>query len=178
MAWLHRLSLGATVSRLKMPILANERHEKFAQLLAQGKSANESYGLAGFKPNRGNCITLKAQPKIAQRVAELQTIAANAIVKRVESQALAQHKAAEMTTDVLVNMLMRVEEQARQLDQPAAAVAAIKEIGVLTGTRVERSERGKPGDYSDRTPEQMRADLAAKLERMLGGVTIEGEVID
>jgi hypothetical protein len=34
--------------------LANQRHECFAQALAQGKSAAEAYVLAGYKANAGN----------------------------------------------------------------------------------------------------------------------------
>jgi phage terminase small subunit len=37
-----------------MGILINPRHECFAQALAQGKTANEAYALAGYKANEGN----------------------------------------------------------------------------------------------------------------------------
>ena len=35
---------------------------------------------------------------------------------------------------------------AREVENPAALVAAIKEKGVLSGKRIERSERGAPGE--------------------------------
>ena len=54
-----------------MPILKNARHERFAQELAKGKSADAAYGEAGFKPNRGNATTLKHKQSIKNRVAEL-----------------------------------------------------------------------------------------------------------
>lgn len=54
-----------------MPVLTNARHERFAQELAKGKTADEAYALAGFKPNRGNAATLKANQSISDRVAEL-----------------------------------------------------------------------------------------------------------
>jgi phage terminase small subunit len=35
-----------------MPVLSNPKHERFAQELAKGKTADEAYQLAGCKPNR------------------------------------------------------------------------------------------------------------------------------
>lgn len=54
-----------------MPVLKNARHEKFAQELAKGKTADEAYQLAGFKPNRGNASVLKQKESISNRVAEI-----------------------------------------------------------------------------------------------------------
>ncbi len=51
--------------------LKNSRHERFAQEVARGKSAAEAYVLAGYKPNKGNPSTLKADQRISQRVDEL-----------------------------------------------------------------------------------------------------------
>jgi phage terminase small subunit len=54
-----------------MPVLANAKHELFAQELAKGKTADEAYVLAGFKANRGNAATLKAKQSILDRVNEI-----------------------------------------------------------------------------------------------------------
>lgn len=54
-----------------MPVLPNARHERFAQELAKGKTADEAYENAGFKPNRGNAATLKAKQSIQDRVSEI-----------------------------------------------------------------------------------------------------------
>jgi len=43
--------------------------------------------------------------------------------------------------------------------QFSAAVAAIREIGVLTGLRIERSERGHPGEFAEVPTEQLIAEL-------------------
>jgi len=51
--------------------------------------------------------------------------------------------------------------------QFAAAVAAIREIGVLTGLRIERSERGGPHEFSEMTTEQLVAELRGL------GITVE-----
>ena len=51
--------------------------------------------------------------------------------------------------------------------QLSAAVAATKEIGVLTGIRIERSERGMPGefDWVDKlTVDELRLLADGKLD--------------
>jgi phage terminase small subunit len=51
--------------------LANQRHERFAHALAQGKTAAEAYVLAGYKANDGNAIRLKGNERISARVHEI-----------------------------------------------------------------------------------------------------------
>jgi hypothetical protein len=64
---------AAATRKKSMPVLPNPRHETFAQALAKGKSADEAYALAGFKPNRGNATRLKANDSIQKRVQKLQS---------------------------------------------------------------------------------------------------------
>lgn len=59
-----------------MPALKNGRHERFAQEIAKGETADAAYASAGFKPNRGNATRLKANESVASRVAEIQGRAA------------------------------------------------------------------------------------------------------
>jgi phage terminase small subunit len=54
-----------------MGIVINLRHERFAQALAQGKTANEAYALAGYKANDGNASRLKGNERISARVQEI-----------------------------------------------------------------------------------------------------------
>jgi phage terminase small subunit len=54
-----------------MPALKNPRHELFAQELATGKTADEAYASAGYKPNRGNAARLNANESIRERVTEI-----------------------------------------------------------------------------------------------------------
>jgi hypothetical protein len=49
--------------------------------------------------------------------------------------------------------------RAMELKQISAAVAAIKEKGVLSGLRVERQERGQPGEFDHLSDEELRAEL-------------------
>lgn len=68
-----------TTSSPSVGPLANARHERFAQLLAEGKTADEAYSLAGFTPNRGNASTLKAKQSVRARVDELLSASANRV---------------------------------------------------------------------------------------------------
>ena len=54
-----------------MVALLNPKHEKFAQLLAQGKKAAEAYRLAGFADNRAAASRLRQADDVEQRVAEI-----------------------------------------------------------------------------------------------------------
>ena len=56
-----------------MPTLRNPRHERFAQELATGKTADAAYVLAGYKENRSNAARLGADRDIQARVAEIQS---------------------------------------------------------------------------------------------------------
>ena len=51
--------------------LTNQRHERFAQALAQGKTATEAYVLAGYKANDGNASRMKGNERISARVQEI-----------------------------------------------------------------------------------------------------------
>lgn len=132
-----------------MPVLTNPRHEVFAQELAKGKTATEAYVLAGYKANDGNAATLKGNQSISSRVAELQERGA----KRVE---------------VTVESLIAEAEEARQLalsnKQAAAAVAATREKGVLSGRRIERSEHGRPGDFDAMGDDELEEFIACRQD--------------
>ena len=56
-----------------MPPLPNARHERFAQGLFEGMTADEAFVTAGYKQNRGNASRLKSNENVRARLAELQT---------------------------------------------------------------------------------------------------------
>jgi len=61
-----------------VPVLANARHERFAQEIAQGKSLTDAYAAAGYKVDDGNASRLAARPHMAARIDELKAEAAEA----------------------------------------------------------------------------------------------------
>lgn len=64
-----------------MPTLRNARHERFAQGLAKGLSAEAAYAAAGYKPDRGHASRLAAKGIVRRRVDELMRLAAQQTVK-------------------------------------------------------------------------------------------------
>lgn len=107
-----------------MGALANPRHERFAQELAKGKSATEAMEAAGYSDPR-NSTRLTKNDEIAARVAELQERGA---IK------------AEVTAASLIEEAEEVRAKALAGGQFSAAIAAIREKGVLAGVRVEKRE--------------------------------------
>lgn len=59
-----------------MAALENPRHERFAQELAKGKTADEAYQNAGYKANRHNAAAMGREEHIKTRVSEIQERAA------------------------------------------------------------------------------------------------------
>lgn len=137
-----------------MPILSNPRHEAFSQALAKGKTADEAYALAGFKPNRGNAATLKAKQSISDRVAE--------IVGRIAEKA-------EWSAADRLKSLKTIHDSQIEKD-PRVAISAIAEANKMQGSHAPSQLRhaganGGPIEYANMTEEE----IDARLARLLGG---------
>jgi hypothetical protein len=146
-----------------MPTLKNPRHERFAQLLASGKTAKDAYALAGYKPSESNGAWLAHKEEISSRVAEINN---QAIAREQKASAIAAERCA-ITKQSLTEMALDIYKQAKRDGQNAAAMAAVKEIGVLTGIRIERRESGQPGEFAElenMTADELRAFIAGKLD--------------
>lgn len=120
--------------------LANARHERFAQCLAQGMTADAAYREAGYKPNRGNATRLKSNERIQARVAHLKRQAAR---EAVITQA-----------DVLQRLLREADVGADAPDAVASAarVAALKLLGQHLGMFTEKHQH----DVGDKFAALMR----------------------
>lgn len=146
-----------------MPILKNERHEIFAQEVAKGTGRAEAYVIAGYNVSHSVALSaggrLSKNVLICSRIVEIQQQGADRAVVSVES---------------LIRDAEAARELAMRIKQPSAAVAAIREKGVLSGKRVERSEQEQPGEFADldgMNVDQLReylaresASLAPRLE--------------
>jgi hypothetical protein len=108
-----------------MPILSNPKHETFAQLLAQNKTAREAYVLSGYRDNRHNAARLKSSEHVKARVLEMQ---------------MAGAKSAEISVASLLQELEDARAKATSLGQLSAAVRAISEKGKLAGLTVEKQQ--------------------------------------
>lgn len=111
-----------------MPALTNARHERFAQELAKGETADAAYSAAGFKANRGNATRLKANESVQARVAEIQGRAAIR---------------AEITVAGITDRLLAIAAKAESSnDAPMlqAARASLMDAAKLNGLIVEKSQ--------------------------------------
>jgi hypothetical protein len=124
-----------------MPVLKNPRHEKLAQLLAKGTAAGAAYQQAGYKPDRGHASRLASNGNIQQRVEELRGAGA---------------KRAEITLQKLIERADELCRGAVAANQYGAAVSALREMGVLSGHRVEKSETDSTHRYVARLPEKSK----------------------
>lgn len=126
-----------------MAALQNHKHELFAQALAKGETADAAYVSAGYRANRGNAATLKANQNVEQRVAELQERAAIKV---------------DLTITDIVQMLNEDRALARQCEQSGSAVSATLGMAKVLGFLRDKVElTGKDGGPVEHTVEQ-RAD--------------------
>ena len=77
-----------------------------------------------------------------------------------------------VTAESLMKEAEEVRVSAMDSGQLNAAVAAIKEKGVLSGKRVERSEVGGPGEFDHLGDEELR-QLIIDEARELGFILVE-----
>lgn len=106
--------------------LSNPKHERFAQELAKGKTADEAYQLAGYAANRGNAATLKANQSVSDRV--------NEILERAATRT-------EVTVASITENLARIAQKAELIEgAPGLAVARAShmDIAKLNGLIVDK----------------------------------------
>jgi hypothetical protein len=131
-----------------MPILPNQRHERFAQEVAQGKSAGEAYRLAGYRAANHSAET--AGPRLLKNVEVQQRI--------VELQQKVARKA-EITLESLLREAADIQKAAISAKQYAAANGALKLKAELSGHYVLRKQ--------DVTPRRSEAEIDARLRELL-----------
>jgi phage terminase small subunit len=131
-----------------MPVLDNPRHERFAQALAEGKTADEAYADAGYEANRGNAARLKANESISARVTELLGNAA---------------ERAECTVATILTELEEARQLALETKQPAPAVSASMGKAKVAGLLIDKAElTGKDGGPIE-TADLTDADVARRV---------------
>jgi hypothetical protein len=102
-----------------MPVLKNPRHERFAQLVASGISANAAFTQVGYKGPQ-NSSRLSRNELVARRIEELQA--------RNEKKA----EMAAMTRDELVQILTEIVQAIRSRLAEARPADGLKAAEMLT----------------------------------------------
>ncbi len=136
-----------------MPALSNLKWEAFAQGLAKGKTCDQAYRDAGYKPNAGNATRLKLHEAITTRLIEIREKAA-------------VHTG--ITIAKLTDMLLEDRQDARSAGQFAAAISADEKLGKLYGLFIDRSIN-ETVHYVVRAPEP-----AKTIEGWLEGRKLNG----
>lgn len=130
-----------------MPPLPNARQELFAQQVAQGTSKTEAYAIAGYSRDDGNASRLTGNDRVKQRIAEIQTGAA---------------QRSQITVASLVAAADEIRGLAVRDMQYSAAVGAVKELGILSGLRIDRREVGSPGEFDRMSDEELMKFIEAE----------------
>jgi phage terminase small subunit len=131
-----------------------QRLGAFARELASGKRPYEAAIAAGYPD--GSCARRNAQKR-----------AARADVKELVAELRAPiAEKLEITLAVLIERADQIYRQAMLAGQFNAAISALKELGVLSGKRIERGERGEPGEFDRMSDEELRREVLEHAEKL------------
>ncbi len=135
-----------------MAILDNVRHERFAQELATGRSATDSYEFAGFKRDDGHASRLAGQGRIKARVMELKQEAA---------------RMADIRRQDIIELLRADHDLARERGQMAAAIRAAELLGKSIGMFGDHPEIDPATEEFNKLPvEEMRKRVADLVDEL------------
>jgi phage terminase small subunit len=139
-----------------MPVLLNSRHERFAQLLAGGKSQRNAYLAAGYRCSLeaadSSASDLLRNPKIFHRVVEIKGKGA---------------ERAEVTVQSLIAEAEEVRRLAMANKQCSAAVSAIREKGILSGNRIKRSEHSQSSEFEHMSDAELTAAVVEQTIELM-----------
>ena len=132
--------------------LKNARHERFAQELAKGATADAAYAAAGYKPNRCNASRLKSKENIFDRVQELTGRIADKVTEKVAIDAAWVLKKA-----------VELHEKCLKENAFPAAKGALELIGKHKEVQAFREQIEHSGlvEYRNLSDEEIAARIAA-----------------
>jgi phage terminase small subunit len=146
-----------------MPQLLNARHERFAAMLAEGKSASEAHELAGYRPNRHSAWKLNQRDDIKARVSEL-------LAERQAQNAQATAKAVEELAITKEWVLAKLKENAinalKVKGGSPVANRALELLGKELGMFIDRAEISQANEFGGMSLDEMRVELVARARRL------------
>ena len=135
-----------------MPVLANPKHEVFAQELAKGRTLEDAYVAAGYSKSRSNASALRTKYNILERVLELQ----GAGVERTE-----------VTIEGLIREADELQRLAKASGMYAASITALTAKAKLAGLWIERSDN--VNHYKRDATDWSRDELVTIINDALAG---------
>jgi hypothetical protein len=169
-----------------VPTLSNARHERFAQAIADGRTAGEAYLAAGYscgpQKARGHGHRLRTREDVQIRIADLLQAR-----ERVAEMGMERAIAQTALTKIWVLEKLRLNAERALQERPildkdgnptgefryegAVANRALELIGKSLGIFIERREQGAPGDFAHLSDAELDEELAKRLTA--GGLTAE-----
>ena len=164
-----------------MPILTNSKHELFVQNIAEGMSQVKAYQSAGYDANdRAASVAatrLLANPKIKARLDELLAVKTKLLERSMQQTHLTKQWVIEKLKKNAMIALGEEKVKVSRVDKetgttiemevvdrdPAAANKALELLGKTLGVFIERKEVGGPGDFTDKTIDELRDILARDM---------------
>jgi phage terminase small subunit len=137
-----------------MPRGSKGRLVRFSRTLATGMRPYEAAIAVGYPDGpsaKSNARKRACRPDVKRMVAEIRKPAADRL---------------EITQDELIKRADEIFRLAMASGQLGAAVNALKELGVLSGKRIERAERGEPGEFDRMSDDELRQAVADRAEQL------------
>lgn len=153
----------AAAGKRQAGVLANPKHERFAQELAKGKSQAEAYEAAGYAKSRSAASRLAEDVNICERVAELQTrvaVRTEITVAGITSRLLNIADVAEKTGVAIDPITGEAKDSSSK--HLGVARAALMDAAKLNGLVVDQTETVTT------TPEERRRRIAELEARRHG----------
>lgn len=145
-----------------MPVLPNARHERFAQELAKGKSADEAYRAAGYKPHDGNAARLRGNERILSRVAEIQQRGAERAEVTVERIVRELAKIGFSDIRKLVKWRSNATVVGEDPDTGADQVRAFNEVEIIDSAQIDDDIAGAIAEVSQTKEGTLKVKLHDK----------------
>ena len=150
-----------------MPVLSNPKHERFAQELASGRTAEDAHGIAGYKASRSGASQLKHQVNISNRVSEIlaerEVIHGQATADAIKATALTKEWVIEMLTQNVAKAMQATavlnddgEPVGEYSYQGSVANRSLELLGKELGMFIDRKEVGRPGEFESMNADQLR----------------------
>jgi hypothetical protein len=137
-----------------MPRGSKNRLVRFSRALATGMRPYEAAIAVGYPDGpsaKSNARTRACRADVKRMVAEIRSLASERL---------------EITHDELIKRADEIFKLAMASGQLGAALNALKELGILSGKRIERAERGELGEFDRMSDEELRREVLEHAEKL------------
>lgn len=163
-----------------MPVLKNQKHEIFARAVAQGRTADQAYEEAGYKPNRHNASRLRNTNENVR--ARIEEIKGQKTEKVIEKAAISRIWVLDMLRENAERAMQHHpvlgpegEEIGEYTYNGSVANRALELIGKEIGLFVDRKEFRYVNEFEKLSDEQLVVELAQTAQLLLTDQTEKEE---